>query len=305
LCSCTELKRIYYLALDELKNDEKLPVLIKEEIDYLQSNTVELKWLSKHTDEEIDSYIEIMFQRKRKDFLQLWIQNNKVKSEKYIQKIYDMFNGRYIYSYIVNQLSNVNLSTLVDLQVLDLHNQIIDISPLASLVNLQKLCLSVNQITDTSHLASLVNLQQLVLSNNQIVDISPLASLVNLQKLALRDNRIVDISHLTSLVNLQELYLNTNQIVDISPLASLVNLQYLDLYNNQITDVSPLASLVNLQQLDLSFNQITDISPLTNLYCLKEIGLLGMHIFNKSLLQVFAETKTKIHLTTFNSMGYF
>jgi len=58
--------------------------------------------------------------------------------------------------------------------------------------------LSSNQIVDISPLKGLTNLQDLGLPYNQIVDISPLKGLTNLQDLGLRDNE--KISNITPLI---------------------------------------------------------------------------------------------------------
>ena len=63
-----------------------------------------------------------------------------------------------------------------------------DITPLASLTNLQVLNISSHQIIDIVPLASLTSLRELDLSGNQISDLEPLASLTNLQKLDLKGN---------------------------------------------------------------------------------------------------------------------
>ncbi|KAI8895439.1 hypothetical protein BC833DRAFT_601266 [Globomyces pollinis-pini] len=115
------------------------------------------------------------------------------------------------------------------------------ISPLESLVSLEKLDLYWNCIVHVPPLVSLVKLKELCLAQNYITDISPLASIISLTKLNLDINRIADINALTSLINLKRLGLRVNQIRDISPLASLVNLKELDLAENRIIDISPLA----------------------------------------------------------------
>ena len=113
-----------------------------------------------------------------------------------------------------------------------------------------------NQISDIKPLESLINLNLLYLNNNQISDIKPLASLTNLDRLYLYNNQISDIKPLASLTNLSQLSLNSNQISDIKPLASLTNLTLLSLNSNQISDIKPLASLTNLSQLSLGGNPI-------------------------------------------------
>ena len=89
---------------------------------------------------------------------------------------------------------------LLKVKTLDLYdNQIVDVPPLAALVNLKELHLAVNQIVDVTPLATLVHLTDLRLDSNQIADVGPLAELVNLTELNLRENQIVDTSPLRSL----------------------------------------------------------------------------------------------------------
>ena len=62
-------------------------------------------------------------------------------------------------------------------------NQIVDISPLAGLVNLKGVTLQDNQITDISPLIALTSLRELNIANNVIVDLSPLTELTNIEEL--------------------------------------------------------------------------------------------------------------------------
>jgi hypothetical protein len=67
---------------------------------------------------------------------------------------------------------------LLKMNKLDLYgNQIVDVAPLATLVDLTVLNLSGNQIVDVAPLATLVNLTVLWLGENQIIDTTPLRSL--------------------------------------------------------------------------------------------------------------------------------
>ena len=87
------------------------------------------------------------------------------------------------------------------------------------LKNLKKLWLNGNEkLSNITPLASLVNLQTLVIFDTQINDVSALASLVNLQTLDISYTQINDVSALASLVNLQRLYINNTQVSDLSPL---------------------------------------------------------------------------------------
>ena len=56
------------------------------------------------------------------------------------------------------------------------YNQIVDVSPLAHLTNLQELWIWDNQVADVSPLVHLTNLQRLELNENQINNIDPLVA---------------------------------------------------------------------------------------------------------------------------------
>jgi hypothetical protein len=94
-------------------------------------------------------------------------------------------------------------------------------------------------ISDISPLAKLVNLEKLVLSHNRISDISSLAHLTNLKELALSGNSIGDISALVGLKRLEVLDLGENSISDIASLSGLINLRILDVAHNVIDDIAP------------------------------------------------------------------
>ena len=158
------------------------------------------------------------------------------------------------------------LAALTNLEELWLSdNQIVDVSPLAALTNLEEVDLSANQIVDVSPLAALTNMEELDLNDNQVIDVGPLAALTNLYYLGLARNRIADVSPLSVMTNLYGLYLHHNQIVDVSPLAALPNLTRLFLWDNQVVDVSPLSTLTNLRSLRMHSNRIVDVSPLATL----------------------------------------
>ena len=65
-----------------------------------------------------------------------------------------------------------DLNKIIALQLPD--SQVDDLTPLASLGQLQILILNNNQITDLKPLSGLSNLKQLNLSNNKITDLTPL-----------------------------------------------------------------------------------------------------------------------------------
>ena len=182
-------------------------------------------------------------------------------------------------------VSLTGLEYATNLVYLDIpRNAISDISPLAGLINLEKLYLDDNhQISDISALSGLTALVELELDYNQISDLSPLSALMTLEYLILSANQISDISPLSSLSNLETLHLAFNQISDISPLAGLTALQILHLHYNQISSISALSDLTNLSNLNLAYNQISDISPLADL-----TNLVWIHLVNNQVSEITA-----------------
>ena len=174
---------------------------------------------------------------------------------------------------------------------------IVDVSPLAALTNLEELGVIHSEVADVGPLAALTGLKRLELYGNQIIDISSLAALTNLEWLALDDNEIVDVSPLGALTNLEGLRLHDNEIVDISPLGALTNLEWLGLVDNEIVDVGPLAALTRLDWLSLAGNKIVDVGPLSALTNLAE----GLHLTNNAIVDVSPlaalTNLTRLHLT--------
>ncbi len=91
------------------------------------------------------------------------------------------------------------------------------------------------EVSDLSPLASLTNLDRLYLIDTRVSDLSPLASLTNLGYLGLSGTDVSDLSPLASLSNLRRLFLNGTVVSDLSPLASLTNLRRLFLNGTKVT----------------------------------------------------------------------
>jgi internalin A len=89
-------------------------------------------------------------------------------------------------------------------------------------------------IDDLSPLASLSQLQSLHFSGTRIADLLPLAGLNQLQSLHCSKTQIADLSPLAGLSQLQALYCFETPITDLSPLADLSQLQTLSFSDTQI-----------------------------------------------------------------------
>jgi Leucine-rich repeat (LRR) protein len=206
-------------------------------------------------------------------------------------------------TYILNELNEVIGLNLFDNKISDLsglsifsnltqlylkNNQILDLSPISSLMNLIKLDLTENHIDEISNLTTLTELTHLYLRKNHIIDISCVSALKNLKYLILSYNLIVDITTLSSLTSLTSLHLNNNSITDISALSTLVNLNTLSLARNLIVDISPLSALTSLKSLNLSGNSIVEIPPLVNLIFLDYLFLMDNQINEISALSTMS-----------------
>ena len=109
-------------------------------------------------------------------------------------------------------------------------------------------------LSDLSPIAGMINLEKIAAYGNGISDLSPLSKLSHLSELRLMKNQIVDIAPLQDLLQLTVLRLDGNQIVDISLLPKLQRLERLGLDSNQISDFRPLAELTEIQSMNTNFN---------------------------------------------------
>jgi internalin A len=166
------------------------------------------------------------------------------------------------------------------------HAKISDLSPIATLSQLEVLKLDSNDIQDLSPLVTLTQLKTLTISNNpRITSIEPLAANTQLESL---DVSYLDLKYLygiESLSKLKELYARGNQIGDLTPFASpngFSQLNKLDLSRNRIEDIFLLKLLPTLEYLSLSDNDIADLNPLGKLTLLKELNLSRNLIVNPS-----------------------
>ncbi len=142
----------------------------------------------------------------------------------------------------------------------------INLTPLASCTNLQKLWLDENQLLsiDLTSLASCSNLQELYLYTNQLksIDLTPLASCIDLKALGLDENQLesIDLTPIFNCANLQTLYLSDNQLqnIDLYPLSSCQELQELRLFGNPVRtlDLTPLVGCNNLKELYLPWSDV-------------------------------------------------
>jgi len=225
-----------------------------------------------------------------------------------------------------NSVSDVkalaNLSNLRELQIWG-NREIADISPLASLVNLNMLSVGGLQISDISVVAKMRQLNVLFASNNQISDLTPLAGLP-LRVLMLSGNPIDNYSPIKDIyTQLEEKdfeLLSADSVPD-TPLV-FADLQFekalrmaMNILDRPITvkdaflvqalfigndktpgsafaDISPLAHFVNLTSLEFNGNNISNLEPLKGLTKLKLLKVPFNKISDLQPLTSLSELET-------------
>jgi len=161
---------------------------------------------------------------------------------------------------------------LPDLQELNLAwTQVSNLAPLAGLKALQHLDAWGMRVSDLAPLAGLTALQALIVPETEITDLAPLADLKALQYLHVFNTQVSDLTPLADLKALQQLLAWETHVSDLAPLAGLTALQTLDVHNTQISDLTPLARLTALQTLDIHNTQISDVTPLGRLVALQKL----------------------------------
>ena len=180
-----------------------------------------------------------------------------------------------------NQVSDLTpIAGLINLERLYLaSNPISDISFLKGLTNLRGLVLEGTLVSDLSHVKGFTNLDSLWIENTIISDLSPIAGLINLKSLRISDTNISDLSPIAGLINLETLSFTNRSISDLSPLAGLINLKRLHQWHNPISDLSPLAGLTKLEIINFCDGDISDLTPLAGLTGLKELYLASEEVF--------------------------
>ena len=185
-----------------------------------------------------------------------------------------------------NQVSDLSpIAGLVNLERLYLaSNPISDISLLKGLTNLKGLVLEGTLVSDLSHVKGLTNLDSLWIGNTIISDLSPIAGLINLKSLQIFDTNVSNLSPIAGLINLETLHFTNRSISDLSPLAGLINLKRLHQWHNPISDLSPLAGLTKLEMINFCDGDISDLTPLAGLTSLKELYLASEEVSDISPL---------------------
>jgi internalin A len=119
-----------------------------------------------------------------------------------------------------------------------------DLSPLATLTNIETLRASINQVSDIKPLEKLTKMDRLDLGRTQVREITPVANMVALTELQLDDTQVSDLSPLRACPKLEKLSIKRTLVRDVKPLAGLKKLRFLYIEGAPIEDTSSLDPLV-------------------------------------------------------------
>lgn len=175
---------------------------------------------------------------------------------------------------------------------LSLNGNLVDLSALQSLINLQRLACAETQVADLNPLSALYNLQVINCGSTEIADLTPLATLYNLQRVVVRNTPAADLTPLSNLVHLLEISCGGTEISTLTPLLGLKNLQELYFWDTQILDLAGLETLINLQHISFGGTQISDLTPLAALVKLRTISCWGTRVTDLSPLLSLSNLET-------------
>ena len=138
----------------------------------------------------------------------------------------------------------------------------LDLSLIARLTQLKRINLGTwRELVDISPLRPLRQVEEFRVVRSRISDISALSGMRNLQKLDLTGARVSDISPIAELQKIKNLDLSETSVKDISPLRDLTALEILDLDGCKIQSIQPITNLTNLRELTYESWQRRSLHP--------------------------------------------
>lgn len=190
-----------------------------------------------------------------------------------------------VYKHIENFLQKTELDV-------SLNPEIIDLTPLSKMRNLEELNISGTGVNDLSPIRTLTNLKSLKCEMTGINSLSPLIYCTNIEVLMINDTQIEDLTPAENFTNLEELYCFNTNISDISPLSSLINLKVVWANDTKILSIDPLNSCKELRSLDISNTSVTSIDALMGLRQLEQLTIDNNEVNDLSSLSTTTALKT-------------
>jgi internalin A len=161
----------------------------------------------------------------------------------------------------------------------------LDISPLASLVNLETLGLNMARVNDIEPLRGLTKLVSLNIGGSLVRDLSPIKGLTLLKSIDVRDSRVADMSVLDGDDALEEVSVDEKQVPSLTHLSRLPKLNRLNIIAQVPVDMAAVGTLSNLTFLFIWGPPVIDLSPLRKLGKLTNLQVSGLG-FNAGLSRV-------------------
>jgi hypothetical protein len=166
-----------------------------------------------------------------------------------------------------NPLTNSSLtalSGLTNLLTLTMADVLIsDLSSLANLVQLTDLDLRWSEnISDLSPLSSLINLRTLRVERTAVSDITPLQDMTRLQYLNIDSTSVSDLSPLAGFQELATIDATDSLVQSVAPLYDCIALTTVQLERCHLTSLNGFQDLPNLHSVNLSSSFVTDITAL-------------------------------------------
>ena len=191
---------------------------------------------------------------------------------------------------------------------------LVDISPLAQLVDLVSVRLYNCMVSDLSPLEGLYKLENIEISSmqnylmneckNGVIlpcdftglrklrslllvaahcSVPKLSGLPNLSRIYLCG--IDSLAGLENQPSVKEVHIEENpDLSDLSPLASCPALEQLVAYRTKIRDLTPLTNHPNLKSINVNHTAVTDVSPLSSIFTLEMVWLYGTAVSDISCL---------------------
>jgi hypothetical protein len=180
-----------------------------------------------------------------------------------------------------------NLADIQNLVTLGINNgTFTDISELQDFTYLQKLTISQEpasggDIIDASPLASMINLKDLSFGTIRLNDLRPLAHLRNLETLQLGQALTLDLSPL-GLSSISTLRIASTRDEDLGPLKDDIKLRALHITQAQLPFVTKLATLPELREISISGTSTgyLDLAPIGTLIGVEKLSIFGINRLN-------------------------
>jgi len=147
------------------------------------------------------------------------------------------------------------------------------LADLEKMPNLQKVAIAMQQVSDLTPLASLPQLQIVIVKNNPIEDISPLCGLKHLERLSLFDSLVDDFTPLVDCPKMMDLDAGGTLARTPAAFAGLDSLTRLNLYKLTLDTLDGIDQLPRLQFIELGGVVNGDLSPLLALTELETVLL--------------------------------